>query len=628
LSRPVRRSPTRRRSPRAVLWRRAAVTIGAIALVALALGLAFAGSPARVPDGVEIAGVQVGGMDADAARATLEHRSQALADVPVTFTAAGRTWRLTPSRLGVEVDWSAAVDAALRQGPATAPVRGFYRLGVRIFGADIAPSAQAYNAALDYELDKLARAIDRPNREAELRLRGLTPVVMPDRDGRALDRQAAARVIVQSLASLQRVAAVELPVKVEHAKVTAAELEPAAGRVAVALSAPVRLAIGQTRYRLPRYRVAELLDLPGNGDRQLRVGGPGADRFFVRLTRVLDRKPRDADWAIGAGNTVRLVSARSGRAVDVPETARNVLRAALSTTNRVAPVVIRQTPPQLTTARAREMNIHELVSAYETIYGGDANRIHNVQLVAHLIDHHLIAPGEEFSFNKTTGERTAAKGFLEAPVIINGELQTGLGGGVCQVSTTTFNAAYEAGLKITARTNHALYISHYPLGRDATVNYPDVDLKFVNDTGHWLLLRTFVGSSSLTVALYGTNPHRRVETETAPLTVTGGAPMETQKDANLYVGEQVTEDSGEPSRKTSVERRVFGTNGKLLYDDTWASYYRGEPRIVRVGTKPKPVPVEPEKKKKKPTETGPVTTDLTGTSPATTTPPPKPKTQP
>ncbi len=72
-------------------------------------------------------------------------------------------------------------------------------------------------------------------------------------------------------------------------------------------------------------------------------------------------------------------------------------------------------------------------------------------------------------------------------MIINGELQTGLGGGVCQVSTTVFNAAYEAGLPITARTNHALYISHYPLGRDATVNYPDIDLKFVNDTAHWLL---------------------------------------------------------------------------------------------------------------------------------------------
>src|SRR5262249_40872019 len=148
------------------------------------------------------------------------------------------------------------------------------------------------------------------------------------------------------------------------------------------------------------------------------------------------------------------------------------------------------------------------VAAYETFYGGEPNRIHNVQLVSHLVDGKLIAPGATFSFNRATGERSAAKGFLEAPVIINGELQTGLGGGVCQVSTTLFTPASEAGLPTPARTNHALYISHSPLGRDATVDYPDVDLKFVNDTGHWLLLRTFVGSSSLVVGLYGTPVHR------------------------------------------------------------------------------------------------------------------------
>ena len=104
-----------------------------------------------------------------------------------------------------------------------------------------------------------------------------------------------------------------------------------------------------------------------------------------------------------------------------------------------------RTPPKLTTAEAKKLGIKEIVGTYTTIYGGIANRIHNVQLVAHLIDQHFIAPGDEFSFNKTTGVRDAAKGFLEAPVIINGELQNGLGGGVCQVSTTVFNAAYDAG---------------------------------------------------------------------------------------------------------------------------------------------------------------------------------------
>ncbi len=179
------------------------------------------------------------------------------------------------------------------------------------------------------------------------------------------------------------------------------------------------------------------------------------------------------------------------------------------------------------------MGITGLVAGYTTTYGGDPNRLHNVRLVAQLIDGALVAPGARFSFNGTTGERTAEKGFEEAPVIINGELQTGLGGGICQVSTTVFNAAYEAGLPIDERTNHALYISHYPLGRDATVNYPDLDLKFTNDTDHWLLLRTFVGASELTVNLYGTPLNRRVEIEAQPLEVAGEPAVKRIPDPTL-----------------------------------------------------------------------------------------------
>ena len=213
-----------------------------------------------------------------------------------------------------------------------------------------------------------------------------------------------------------------------------------------------------------------------------------------------------------------------------------MLAAAEQSSGRVAQLALSERQPDRSTAQAQAMGITGTVATYETFYGGEANRIHNVQLVAHLVDGKLIAPGETFSFNGATGERSAEKGFLEAPVIINGELQTGLGGGVCQVSTTVFNAAYEAGLPIVERTNHALYISHYPLGRDATVNYPDVDLKFSNDTGHWLLLRTFVGPSSLTVGLYGTSPHRRVESTTAPLRVVSPPPVQKTVDATLAPG--------------------------------------------------------------------------------------------
>src|SRR4029453_12722092 len=183
-----------------------------------------------------------------------------------------------------------------------------------------------------------------------------------------------------------------------------------------------------------------------------------------------------------------------------------------------------------------------------------------------------------------------------------GELTAGLGGGVCQVSTTVFNAAYEAGLPITERTNHALYISHYPQGRDATVNYPDTDLKFRNDTPHWLLLRTFVGSSSLTVALYGAPQNRRVESEGGDLVVTGPTPVKRVSDPSLFVGETSLQESGSPSRSTSVRRKVFSPEGKLLYEDKWSAFYRGEYQVIHVGTKqrPKPPPTPPKKNKKAP----------------------------
>jgi vancomycin resistance protein YoaR len=240
------------------------------------------------------------------------------------------------------------------------------------------------------------------------------------------------------------------------------------------------------------------------------------------------------------------------------------------------------------------MRIRSIVGSYTTEYGGIANRIHNVQLVAHLVDGALIAPGATFSFNKTTGDRNAAKGFLEAPVIVNGELTTGLGGGVCQVSTTVFNAAFEAGLEITERTNHALYISHYPQGRDATVDYPSVDLKFVNDTGNWLLLRTFVSSSSLSVNLYGSPVQRRVESSTGPLVTHGVPPVKKTVDPSLKPGEKVVDDPGVPALSTSVTRDVYAEDGKLLYHDTWYSSYRAEPKLVRLGP-PKHKPKHPPK---------------------------------
>jgi len=593
----------RRRQARVRMLKRAALAGGVLLVAsAFAVGMAFAGSTHRLASGVRIAGIDVGGLKPADAERLLQHHYAAFAKRPLVLTAGTRKFEANAGPLGIVPDWQAAIAEAGKQGDGFGPIRGFRRLYVRFAGADVPATAAAYKPALNLFLARIAHEVDLPHQEAALRRSGLRVVVVPAHAGRVLDRPEAARRILAAFASFGT-DPVALPFRIDRPRVTTVAMQHVAAQARVALSAPVRLALGKTRYVLSPWRIASILGFPKAGARALAIAGPGADTYLARLQKTVDTEARDARFEVLAGGKIHIVPSVDARELDARATAKNILKAVLEKkpAKRLAPIVVSAQPPKRTTKDAQAMGITGVVSSYTTIYGGIANRIHNVQLVAHLIDDHLIAPGAEFSFNRTTGERDASKGFLEAPVIINGELQTGLGGGVCQVSTTVFNAAYEAGLEITARTNHALYISHYPQGRDATVDYPDVDLRFVNDTNHWLLLRTFVSSDSLTVNLYGTPVDRKVETETSPLVVTGAAPLRRIPDPSLYKGQEVVDESGSPSLSTSVHRKVYAASGKLLYDNVWYSSYRGEYRVVRYGTKPKPKP------KPKPVKPAPVT---------------------
>ncbi|MDQ3824119.1 MAG: hypothetical protein M3321_12850, partial [Actinomycetota bacterium] len=171
-----------------MFWQRSVLFAAGLILATGVLGLAFAGSPERIAAGVEIAGVEVGGMTPSQARAFLERRADRLANVPVTFTDGRREWKLRPARLGVRVDWAAAVEAARRESGGVGPLRGLRRIEVRVFGSEIVPPATVYRAALDYHLNRIGRSIGHGRREAAVVLRGLRPVVVPGRTGRALER--------------------------------------------------------------------------------------------------------------------------------------------------------------------------------------------------------------------------------------------------------------------------------------------------------------------------------------------------------------------------------------------------------------------------------------------------------
>jgi vancomycin resistance protein YoaR len=604
---------TRVRRRRRTLSTPAALAVGAgiATLLAVLVGLAFAGSRSELAAGTHVAGVDVGGLTRREAVAKLDALFEERSDDSVKFVAGASSYSLAANQLGVQPDWSGAVAAAERAGDGFGPLRGFRRLRARVFGAEVLPSITVSNAALEYALDQMADDLDRAPKSAALVRRGLRIRVVPEQAGARLDRDVAAETIVRTLGGLDREASsVALPVEVTEPRVDAAMLAPVAERARVALSAPVVLRAAKRTFRVPRWRVAELLSLPHDGATKLAIAGPAADAYFRTLSNTIGRPATDATFAV-YGDGVQIVPSRDGLELNVPRAARAILRAATRPTNRSVQLTVVRAEPERTTAEALAMGIDTRMATYKTYYSGTADRITNLQLGVRELDGTLVAPGGTFSLNEAIGERTEERGFRPAPVIIGNEYEEEVGGGTSQVATTVFNAAWEAGLDITERHPHSLYISRYQLGRDATVYWPSLDLKFVNDTTAWVLVRGFVEGDGISVGIYG-GERRRVESSASPLVVTGKAPVERIQDPALPKGKTVVDEEGSAPTRTSATRAIYAPDGELIDEETWSTSYEGETRVVRVGTKVVPPP------KTKPVPPG------QGQPPAGDTPPPAP----
>jgi vancomycin resistance protein YoaR len=591
------------------------VIVGAATILALLVGLAFAGSRSELAPGTEVAGVDVGGLTKRAAIVKLDALFEQRSDDPVEFVAGTASYELAANQLGVQPDWAAAVAAAGRAGDGFGPVRGFRRLRARVFGAEVLPRLAVSNAALEYALDQIAGDVNRRPQSAALARRGLRIQVVPEQNGSRLDRDAAAEVLVRALGQVERTpGATTLPVRVTVPPVSAEMLAGVAARARTAVSAPIVLRAAQRSFRVPRWRIAELLSLPSGGATKLAIGGAAADVYFRNLSETVGLPARDAGFAV-YGESVQVVPARNGLELNVPKAAQAILRAVTRPTNRVAQLTVARAVPERTTAEALAMGIDTRMSSYRTYYSGTYDRIRNLQLGVQALDGTLVAPGGTFSLNEAIGERTVERGFRSAPVIIGNEYAEEVGGGTSQVATTAFNAAWEAGLSITERHPHSLYISRYQLGRDATVYWPSLDLKFVNDTDAWVLVKGFAEGDAISIAIYG-GESRRVESSASPLAVTGPVPVERVEDPALAKGKRVVEEPGSAPTRTSATRKVYSADGELIHSETWTTSYKGEDRVVRIGTK-----VVPSKK----TKTDPTAPDTeTSAEPSPTTPTTRP----
>lgn len=248
--------------------------------------------------------------------------------------------------------------------------------------------------------------------------------------------------------------------------------------------------------------------------------------------------------------------------------------------------------PNLTTEKVNKMGIKELIGSGTSLYQHSIeNRIYNVGLASSKVNGTLVAPGETFSFVKTVGEVSSATGYKQAYVITNGKTVLGDGGGLCQVSTTLFRAALNAGLPITERHAHAYRVGYYeqdsPPGIDATVFEPTVDFKFKNDTGHHILIQSINDPTELrlTFMIYGTNDGRVSEVSTPVVWGYSPAPQDRyEDDPSLPVGVVKQVDFAAGGANASFTRTVT-KNGKVLISDKFTSSYRPWQAVFLRGTK-------------------------------------------
>lgn len=242
--------------------------------------------------------------------------------------------------------------------------------------------------------------------------------------------------------------------------------------------------------------------------------------------------------------------------------------------------------PSLTTEEAQAMGIKEKLSSWSIPISGSSGRQKNIKLLCSLIDGSLVAPGDTWSFNDTTGERTAEKGFSTAPVIVNGRHEDQLGGGICQVATCVFNSACYAGLGIGTRANHSFYISAYDDEgfADATVSWPEPDLQWVNDTDNYILLTAGIEDGDVVVRLWGTDDGRTVTCDRGEWKEGDKYKTIKENDSSLKKGETEVVQSGHDGRSIYIRYIAKSKDGEVLHDINFHSVYQAQNEIIKVGT--------------------------------------------
>lgn len=561
----------------------AAVAVGALALAGHRL--AYRG---KIQPGVTVSGVPVGGLTAAEALETLAAAGYDPA-APVHLRSGDAEWSIEPLAAGIAFDARATVAEAYRVGR-SGPLATLEGVATRFRPRDVARIVSLDRTTARRVLEHLADGFDVAAADASLEVVGLEVHETAATHGRALNVEGALTTLAAAAGGgAWPIEGLELPYNTIPPEVTTAG--EAVLQARALLTGPVTVRHGQESWELkPEVLAGMLATHAEDGRVVLGVGEEPLAAWLAPAVEVISRTAEAPRFRFDAeARALELVQPGvPARRVDVTETARHVIAAPDSPT-RSAWIAVRETPPEIADdVTAQELGIRELVVENTSRYvGSPAARIHNIELAAARFDGVLVPPDAVYSFNEGIGEITREVGYEETLIIMDGTTTDGVGGGVCQVSTTLFRAALFAGLPIVERTAHGYRVAYYEQGADpgldATVYSPVVDFKFRNDTGGWLLVETEAdaAAATLTFRFYGTKPAREVEI--LPAQVGGTVPPPAPRvvvDPALAPGETRILEHARAGASATVTR-VIRENGEERRE-VFRSHYRPTGQVTAV----------------------------------------------
>lgn len=577
--------------------------------------LAYAG---RIFPGVSVAGVDLSGFSPNDAALKLSQTLSYPITGKILFRDADRVWVASPAEMGMVFDPTASATAAYahgRKGGIFTALAGQISAGG--LGSDV-PPVVIFDQRVAYTyLQNIAAQVDQSVVEANLRVEGTNVVSGPGRLGRSLNLDAS---LIYLGAQLQSFRDGEVPLVIQETAPKLLDVSSQAEAARRILSQPLTITLpnyrqgdpGPWNFDIPVLANMLAVNVVENGGKaEMQVGlDPAALRLSLNeLKTYVDRQPTNARFIFNdkTGQIEPIEASSVGRLMDVEASIVAINDALLRGEHSVVLTVGEQQPAVTDTANGADLGITQLIVEQTTyFYGSSPPRVQNITVAAERFHGVLVAPGETFSMGSVLDDISLDNGFAEALIIYGGRTIKGVGGGVCQVSTTLFRTVFFAGFPVVERYSHAYRVSYYEktvsgaidpdlAGLDATVYFPLVDFKFQNDTPYWLLMVTYVNASSITWKFYSTSDGRSVEWETTGLTNVVPAPAPLFEENPELKAEQIKQvDYAAQGADVTVSRTVW-RGGQVYFSDQYRTLYQPWQAICQYG----PGTEDPEKAAKR-----------------------------